>query len=554
MNHSFLTPSTKSLYRRAVSAMICGAASVVMLCAGCSNPSNELSAHRTPSTITSLGRDPHAAIEDMLAKLDDELEHRAAYIASRNARIDSLRGVRDNAQGVEKVELTTRIATLYEGFLTDSALVECRRGERLAERLGERDKAFEIKMLRLQQMPLAGFSADAVGEFERINLDSLPKWKYVAALKSGRQMYSYVAAQYPNYPEARDRWNAKATALQGRLVDELDKDTPLMLLNAGEYELMKGNLVRARAILSEVLQRAEANSNMSARVAALLGQVAEREGNSDETIYYLTLSAIADVKSATREVTSLQQLGIALYGHGDISHADYYLQEALASAVECNATMRMIQTSEAVPVISAAGRAAVERERNRFIMALVFMGVLALGLVVLVMRLRKEMRRQQVLRDKLERANKAREVYMSEFVSLCTVYMDKLNRFCEMAARKISTGHVDELYRMTKSGRFAEEHSRDFYESFDGAFLHIHPTFVEDVNALLREDAQIVPGADEKLNTDLRILAFIRLGVEDSAKIAQALHYSVNTIYSYRNRLRNRAINRDTFEADIMKI
>jgi DNA-binding CsgD family transcriptional regulator len=44
------------------------------------------------------------------------------------------------------------------------------------------------------------------------------------------------------------------------------------------------------------------------------------------------------------------------------------------------------------------------------------------------------------------------------------------------------------------------------------------------------------------------------LGVEDSPKIAQALNYSVNTIYSYRNRLRNRAINRDTFDEDIMNI
>lgn len=132
--------------------------------------------------------------------------------------------------------------------------------------------------------------------------------------------------------------------------------------------------------------------------------------------------------------------------------------------------------------------------------------------------------------------------------------MNKLNRFCEIAARKIATGATDELYRMTKSGRFAEEQSRDFYATFDNAFLHIYPDFVERVNELLRDDSKIELDAGERLNTDLRILAFIRLGVEDSPKIAQALNYSVNTIYSYRNRLRNRAINRDTFDEDIMKI
>ena len=99
-----------------------------------------------------------------------------------------------------------------------------------------------------------------------------------------------------------------------------------------------------------------------------------------------------------------------------------------------------------------------------------------------------------------------------------------------------------------------EEQSREFYDIFDDAFLHIYPSFVEAVNSLLQPDKQIVLQEGEKLNTDLRILAFIRLGLEDSNRVAQMLNYSVNTIYAYRNRIRNRAINRDTFEEDIMKI
>ena len=60
--------------------------------------------------------------------------------------------------------------------------------------------------------------------------------------------------------------------------------------------------------------------------------------------------------------------------------------------------------------------------------------------------------------------------------------------------------------------------------------------------------------SEEKMNTDLRILALMRLGIEDGSHIAQMLNYSVNTIYAYRNKLKNRAINRDNFELDIMKI
>ena len=38
------------------------------------------------------------------------------------------------------------------------------------------------------------------------------------------------------------------------------------------------------------------------------------------------------------------------------------------------------------------------------------------------------------------------------------------------------------------------------------------------------------------------------LGITDTAKLAQVLNLSVNTIYTYRNRLRSRALDRDQFE------
>lgn len=122
----------------------------------------------------------------------------------------------------------------------------------------------------------------------------------------------------------------------------------------------------------------------------------------------------------------------------------------------------------------------------------------------------------------------------------------------QIANRKISSGQVDELYKITKSGKLVEDQSREFYQLFDDAFLHIYPTFVEDVNALLRE--KIILKKGELLNNDLRILAFLRLGLEDTNQVAQILNYSVNTIYAYRNKLRNRAYDRENFEKEIMKI
>ena len=100
---------------------------------------------------------------------------------------------------------------------------------------------------------------------------------------------------------------------------------------------------------------------------------------------------------------------------------------------------------------------------------------------------------------------------------------------------------------MVKSGRFIEEQSADFYNVFDDAFLHLYPDFVDRVNDLLKPEYRITLANGERLNTDLRILAIKRMGIDDAASIAQILNYSLNTIYAYRNRLKSHAVDRENF-------
>ena len=60
---------------------------------------------------------------------------------------------------------------------------------------------------------------------------------------------------------------------------------------------------------------------------------------------------------------------------------------------------------------------------------------------------------------------------------------------------------------------------------------------------------------ENRLTTDIRIFALIRLGIDDSSKIAEFLHYSVNTIYNYRARLKNGAVgNREEFEKQVKEL
>ena len=99
-----------------------------------------------------------------------------------------------------------------------------------------------------------------------------------------------------------------------------------------------------------------------------------------------------------------------------------------------------------------------------------------------------------------------------------------------------------------------EEELNEFYKNFDRSFLKIFPNFVEDFNELLPDEEKITPRQDEHLTTKLRIYALIRLGINDSAKIASLLRYSITTIYTYRSKLKKSSLYKETFEEKVMEI
>lgn len=495
-------------------------------------------------------------VNEALARLDKELLRRDDYIAVRQARIDSFQQLSDDRHADEGryAHYIMRIADEYTAFNNDSALYYYTEGVTYAHKIDNDSILTAFRLKRATYLPLAGFVAEAVDEFEGINPDSIPHGLEELYYESGRQMYSYISSFYENYPDVSDVWNDKAVSMQARLLASIDKSSPKYKLNQGEYYFSMGEYSKAKATLEELMTTLAEESNLYARAAHVLSAVAQIRGDENVYLYYLTLSAIADTKAATLEVVSLQELGVKIFALGDIDRAHEYLSIALENAVQCNASMRMIQSSEALPIIEKAHKEEIAQWRQLMYYVIAGMALLLVILVVTLFFLRREMHRMARLQVTLRDANHVKEIYISRFLSLCSIYMDKLNQFCKIANRKISAGQVDELYKMTKSGKFVEEQSREFYEVFDDAFLHLYPTFVNDVNALLRDDEKIVLAEGERLNTDLRILALMRMGIDESARVAQILNYSVHTIYAYRNKLRNRAVNRDTFEIDVMKI
>ena len=151
-------------------------------------------------------------------------------------------------------------------------------------------------------------------------------------------------------------------------------------------------------------------------------------------------------------------------------------------------------------------------------------------------------------------SNRIKEEYIRQFMELCSSYISTLEQYRKTLSRQASKGNIEELYKLLHSENIIHDTLTNFYEAFDTAFLKIFPHFVEDFNALFLKEDQIILKKGEKLNTELRTFALIRLGIKSSDNISKFLRCSITTAYTYRSKRKKHSIRPDSFDEDILNI
>ena len=108
---------------------------------------------------------------------------------------------------------------------------------------------------------------------------------------------------------------------------------------------------------------------------------------------------------------------------------------------------------------------------------------------------------------------------------------------------------------MTQSEQLREDEHKELLARFDHIFINMFPNFIEHFNELLEDDSRFTYNPAKPLPTTIRIFALIRLGIEESSRIAEFLNYPPGTIYNYRNRIKTHALcNRNEFEERVKSI
>ncbi len=502
----------------------------------------------------------------VLKRLDEAISRKATYHAQKEVELEALKSHLASATTPqEKYEWCDKLVSAYLHYQTDSALVYTDHKRKLLPLLDNPELEHDVLINRAEVMALMGMYTEASDLLKRIDTQTLDKSTLSYYFRTVRAYYGWLD-DYTSTPQEKAKYAEKTT---------LYRDSILQLNPAGvERGIVKAEqLIMAGKPDSSIIMLKELEKQLMGKRELIYLYYTYSEAyhdlkDTEKEIYYLALTAIADMESAIREYASLQTLAQLMYQKGDLERAYQYLSCSMEDAVACNARLRFIEVAEYFPIIDKAYKQKEKDKKLASRLLLISVSLLSLILLAAIFYLYRGMRKLSAMRhdlsianqqmqrvnEKLAQTGKIKEVYIARYLDRCVAYLDKLETYRRSLAKLAMASRIDDLFKAIKSEQFIRDERKAFYNEFDKSFIELFPHFIESFNNLLTDEGKIYPKG-ELLTTELRIFALIRLGVTDSNRIAHFLGYSLATIYNYRSKMRNRAVgSKETFEEKVMNL
>lgn len=515
------------------------------------------------------------SLADSLRRMIDE---KPVFVQKKEQKIERikcmLKGSGLSLQ--QKYSINLQLYNEYKKFVVDSAIHYANQNLEIARKLCKADLENQASLQLSLLYSMCGRYRDAELILEKIKTSELSQKLLPVYYETYSRFWEYYSITSNN------RYGKQRAAYQ---------DSLLSLLNhtSFDYKLSRAyyyggcDSVKAKAILHELLDTEEVGTPNYAMITHAYASFCHHQKKADERKKYLMLSAIADIRNATRETASLQALALIQYEEKNLADAFKFTQSAIDDVVSSGIHFRAMEIYKFYSIINTAYQTEQAQSKSNLVTFLISTGIILFLLLLLVVCIYIQMRKilrikralvqsnEELLRlneklnvmnnqlneqnIQLSETNNIKEHYIAEFFDVCFSYISKMEKYQNMIYKYAINKYYDEMIKKLKSSALIDEELNALYTRFDKVFLSLYPTFVADFNALLKEEEQIVLKPGALLNRELRIYALLRLGISDSGKIANFLRCSTSTVYNYRTKMRNKAaVDRDEFENEIMKI
>ena len=515
-------------------------------------------------------------LDSLLNALDLTIKERPQYNLIKEHKIDSLRIRLSQSTNLEDAyNIYHRLYREYRSYNMDSALSMANHKLDLANELKNKQYQYTANMNIAEVLGVMGMYKETFNIADGIEENKLDK----------SQLPYYYHLYHSTYTLLfENSLSQKEKGYYQQLVSQY-KDSLLQVNtpgSSGYYLVENGKLVEegkydeALSLMQRLYNEYKENESMLGTLAYGLSDIYEKLDHTEEQKKYLAISAISDLKRAVKSYISLRKLAVILYKEGSLDRAYAYIKCSMEDATFSRARFRTLEISETLPIIVTAYDMKVTQEKANLKKYLILISILSIiliaSLVYIYKQLKKLSKARKHIRDmyqevkqmnadlndlnkRLSESNLVKEEYIGYVFNLCSNYIDKMDTYRVNLNRKLKTGKIDEALKITNSTTLVSDELREFFGNFDIIFLNLYPQFVDEFNALLREEERIILKRKDMLTPDLRVFALIRLGINDSSKIASFLHYSPQTVYNYKLKMHNKlSVSKDEFSKKMQQI
>jgi hypothetical protein len=510
----------------------------------------------------------------LLTELDGYVSAREVYVAHK---LDQMEALRKMAQSISdpalRFETEMSIADAYFSFSFDSTqhyLKHCQ--EIASERLRDRDRFNEASIRLGHLYAKAGSYMEAYNllyqQIDTASLSPALMTEYLLVL------YDFSLDLAGNSGMVEQLRIADAASFRPILYERIPRDSETWRNILRDDFFAQGRYEQADSVGHLLLAGTRPEEHAYAIYAFYLADIADRMGNTSDRMAWLVRSAESDLINAVKDYASLTMVAQSILP-ADVDRSFRYLRIAQEDALFYNAKLRPWQISRFLIEVQDAYAGRQAQMQKLADIAAILLGLLAVALSVVTWfyvsrsrkltqlrqrleesnaRLTEANERLNVLNREISNADKVKEGFIVSFLENFSGQIHSFRAEDNRLRNLVKRGRADLLLKDAAFSERSEKAREEFYRTFDTTFLAMYPDFVDRFNELLREEARICP-PEGRLTTELRIFALIRLGVDDSKRIASMLDYSLSTIYNYKVAVKNQAaVDRDAFEDCVKRI
>ncbi|WP_083257046.1 DUF6377 domain-containing protein [Arcticibacter eurypsychrophilus] len=450
----------------------------------------------------------------------------------------------------QRYRLYNAILEEYKFYQFDSSYIYVQKLIEFSQKHGDEFKVQEGKLKLLQILIPSGMFKEAhelVSELDREEIS----FELRATYYDLKARFYEALARYNNDKYYAKRYRAEAAAQFRKMFSVSPQNKFEKVI---DYAAIPAGSSHSRPPAEFYLHFITSNGLSDHKIAMVAMRLSYYYTGIDK-IMFLTLSAISDIRSSTKDTQAILKLGEELYKTGDLNMAYVCINKAISDAEFYGARGHKIDIQNILPLI--AGKTIMESEQQRdksIIYTLVFAFIIVIILSILYIvyiQLKKVKVSEQLVNKKndqlasinmkLMEHTRINEEYIGFFFKRSFSNISMLEKLKRKIEHSIKTKKINEALEIVTSLQINKE--REYlYDTLDQIFLKLLPNFVPAFNELLKPEDQIWPQKEQSLNTILRIFALIRLGIKDDETIAGILDYSVSTIYTYKIRIKAKAI------------